>query len=92
MGRKHISEIMAEQEMEQRYPSAAELVTDGAYCVAAAKLYESGETRVLSVSPIVRTMSLAACLSLMLDEEIAKNADDKTVNLGVFKLSKVEVL
>ena len=83
---------MAEQEMEQRYPSAAELVTDGAYCVAAAKLYETGETRVLSVSPIVKTLSLAACLSLMLDEEIAKNADDKTVNLGVFKLSKVEVL
>jgi len=92
MGRKHLSEIMAEQEMEQRYPSAAELVTDGAYCVAAAKLYESGETRVLSVSPIVKTLSLAACLSLMLDEEISKNADDKTVNLGVFKLSKVEVL
>ena len=77
MGRKHLSEIMAEQEMEQRYPSAAELVTDGAYCVAAAKLYETGETRVLSVSPIVKTLSLAG--------------DPKVVNLGVFKLTKVEV-
>ena len=82
---------MAEQEMEQRYPSAAEMVTDGAYCVAAAKFNTNGETRVLSVSPIVRTMSLAACLSMMLDDEIMKQGDPNVVNLGVFKLSKVEV-
>ena len=91
MGRKSITEIMAEQEMEQRYPSAAEMVTDGAYCVAAAKFNTNGETRVLSVSPIVRTMSLAACLSMMLDDEIMKQGDPNVVNLGVFKLSKVEV-